>query len=289
MRFVAATLAIAPTIVSACARCHDTSLQAVATPVPSQTTPAMALEQDPTPYLPTGCVPAVHDVRSWKRVDPATLSLDQEFSLNYSACTWSVALHDGVPMATEQQVPPLDLPSSFHLPDGERSRPRVARQGRAGVLLGYNNGEWGGSLLWCSADGSVQGELLDDNVVAILPILDRFVVLAGLSHLGLVRGRVLELLDDANGFQRARTTEFGSAPTAGAVEPSGAILVTTMRGLVRLTPEFHVHWLRDFDWGMFYPASIVIDRTTAYVGMRGIVGEIKLDSDPPRATWLLPI
>jgi len=144
-------------------------------------------------------------------------------------------------------------------------------------------------LLWCSADGSVQGQLLDDNVVTILPILDRFVVLAGLSHLELDRGRVLELLDDADGFHPARTTEFGSAPTAGAVEPSGAILVTTMRGLVRLTPEFHVHRLRDFHWGMFYPTSVAIDRTTAYVGMRGIVGEIKLDSDPPRATWLFPI
>jgi hypothetical protein len=194
-----------------------------------------------------------------------------------------------VPTATERQVPTLDLPPGFHLPDGEDSPPRVATQGRAGVLLGYNHGEWGGSLLWSSLDGTVQRELLDDNVVAILPNGGRFVVLAGLSHLSIDRGRVLELVDDTDGFRPARTTELGSAPTAAAVEPSGAVLVTTTRGLVRLTPEFHVHQLRDFSWRMFYPTNIVVDGATVYVGMQGIVGEINLDTDPPRATWLFPV
>jgi hypothetical protein len=131
---------------------------------------------------------------------------------------------------------------------------------------------------------------LDDNVVAILPNADRFVVLAGLSHLGLDRGRVFEFIDGADGFGPSRATELGSAPTAAAVEPSGAILIATMHGLMRLTSEFQVHRLRDSHWGMFYPVSIAVDgATTAYVGMRGIVAEIKLDSDPPLETWLFPI
>jgi hypothetical protein len=105
-----------------------------------------------------------------------------------------------------------------------------------------------------------------------------------------MRGAFLELADDADGFHPIRITELGSAPTAAAVESSGAILITTMRGLVRLTPEFHVHRLLDSDWGMFHPASIVVDQAaTAYVGMHGIVAEIKLDSDPPCETWLFPI
>jgi len=198
-------------------------------------------------------------------------------------------VRDGVPTATERQSPPLDLPAGFHLPDRKDSPPRVARQGQAGVLLGYNHGEWGGSLLWCAPDGTVRSELLNDNVVAILPNADRFVVFAGLSHQGLDQGRVLELVDAADGFHAARTTELGRAPTAAVIEPLGAVLVTTTHGLMRLTPEFHVHRLGDFDWGMFYPTSIVLDRVTAYVGMRGIVGEIKLDRDPPQATWLFPI
>jgi hypothetical protein len=98
-------------------------------------------------------------------------------------------MRNGVPTATQRRDSPLELPPKFHLPDG-RDSPRVARQGRAGVLLGYNHGEWGGSLLWCSDEGSVHGVLLNDNVVAILPNDGRFVVLAGLSHLGFDEGRV---------------------------------------------------------------------------------------------------
>jgi hypothetical protein len=233
-------------------------------------------------------MPGKHDVRSWKRVNPETVSLDQQFALNYSPCAWAISFHGGVPTATEHHNPPLDLPPAFQLPDGEGS-PRVARQGRAGALVGYNRGEWGGSLLWCSSNGSVRGELLDDNVVAILSAGDRFVVLAGLSHLVGDRGRVVELVDDAAGFHIDRMTELGSATTAAVVEPSGAILIATMRGLLRLTPEFHVHRLRDTDWAMFYPVSIVVDRAAiAYVGMRGIVAEMRLDTDPPTETWLFP-
>jgi hypothetical protein len=245
-------------------------------------------EEQPPPYLPNGCIPGEHDVRSWKRVDPASLPPEQDFGLDYSPCHWSVAMRDGVPTATTYRAPPLSLPPSFHLPDGRDPPPRVAQLGRAGVLLGYNHGEWGGSLLWCSTAGLVQRELLDDNIVAILPVDGRFVVLAGVSHLGLDRGRVLELADGLGGFKPLRTTELGSAPTAGAVEPSGGILITTTRGLVRLTPEFHVHRLLDFHWDV--PVNIGLDGSnTAYIGMRGIVAEIKLDSDPPSETWLFPI
>ena len=287
VKFVAVYFAIALTV-CACVRCH-TSLPIGATPVPPPVASAVPTEQDPPPYLPDGCIPGDHDVRSWKRVDPATVPIDQHFALNYSPCTWTISIRSGVPTASQNRDSKLELPPKFHLPEG-REPPRVARQGRAGVLLGYNRGEWGGSLLWCSDEGSVQAELLDDNVVTILSSAGRFVVLAGLSHLGFDRGRVLELTDDADGFHPSRTTELGSAPTAAAVESSGAILITTMRGLVRLTSEFHVHRLRDSDWGMFYPATIVVDQAaTAYIGVRGIVAEIKLDSDPPRETWLFPI
>jgi hypothetical protein len=108
------------------------------------------------------------------------------------------------------------------------------QQGHSGFLVGYDRGEWGGSLLWCTNDGSVKRELLDDNVVAIVPLTDRFLVLAGLSHLGSDRGRVVELLDDAGGFRIGRRTELGSAPSAAVVEPDGAFLIVTMHGLVRL-------------------------------------------------------
>jgi hypothetical protein len=245
-------------------------------------------EPDPAPYLPDGCPPGEHDVGTWKRVDPSSVSDDQQFSLSYSPCTWSPSLRKGLLTAKEHQDTPLALPATFHTPEGKGSL-HVARQGRAGILLGYNNGEWGGSLTWTSNDGSIKRELLDDNVVAILETDGRFVVLAGFSHLCSDHGRVVEYIDEADSFRQGRMTELGSAPKAAVVEPTGAILIATAHGLFRLTPEFHVHRLQDSHWGMFYPVSIVMaGPATVYVGMRGIVGEVKLDIDPPTETWLFP-
>jgi len=286
MRFVAAGLALSCTACGG-SPCHAPSAPRAPVPIAATTAVSKAApEADPAPYLPDGCMKGEQDVRSWKRADPAQVSVTQQFALNYSPCTWSISLRDGVPMATEHDDQPLDLPKTFQLRPGMGS-PRVAQRGRAGVLLGYNHGEWGGALLGCSNDGTIQRELLDDNIVAILSAADRFMVFSGLSHLCGDRGRVVELVEDDSGFHASRMTELGSAPTAAVIEPGGAILVATMRGLLRVTTEFHVHRLHDSDWAMFYPVSIVVDGTgTAYVGMRGIAAEVNLQSEPPTETWL---
>lgn len=278
-------------LLAACIRCHPGSPSAP--PLPTSNVNALSDERESPPYLPEGCIPGTHDVRSWRRLAPAAISFEQESSLNYSGCTWSVSMRDGVPTAGEHVAPALELATTFPIPERSNWPPRVARQGRAGVLVGYNHGEWGGSLVWFSTDGSPRGELLDDNVVAILPNSNGFLVLAGLSHLGHDGGRALEVMDEVDGFHRSRITELGSAPMAAVIEPTGGALIVTTRGLVRLTPQFHVHRLLESHWRMSYPVSIVIDQargaTTAYVGMRGIVAEINLDRDPPKETWLFPI
>lgn len=282
VRFVAAGLVLS-LAAGACSRSHLLSAPARAAPAASS-----SRELDPAPYLPNGCPPGEHDVGTWRRVDPSTVSYDQQLSLNYSPCTWSLFWRQGVLTAAEHHDAPLPLPSTFHRPEGKGS-PRVTRQGRTGVLLGYNKGEWGGGLTWISNDGSIARELLDDNVVAILQIDDRFIVLAGLSHLYADHGRVVEYIDEAGSFRRGRMTELGGAPNAAVIEPTGAILIATTHGLFRLTTEFHVQRLQDSRWGMFYPVSIVMSGpTTVYVGMRGIVGEIKLGAHPPTETWLFP-
>jgi hypothetical protein len=233
-------------------------------------------------------LPGEHDVHSWKRVDPATVPLEQHLALNYSHCTWSVSLRNGAAIAAAYVEKPPLVPSNLRLP-ADFGQPRVLQQGRSGTLIGYNHGEWGGALFWFAADGTVRDELLDDNIVAILPATDRFVVLAGLSHLGRDRGQVVELIDTGAGFTISRRTEIGSAPRAATMESDGAFLIVTRDGLARLTPAFHVHRLRDTDWGMFYPVSIVIDDAgNAYVGMRGIVVEVALGADPLVETWLYP-
>jgi hypothetical protein len=285
VKFVGASLVLSLSAI-ACSRCPPRSLPLTVTPA---TSAATSVESELEPYLPNGCMHGPHDVRSWKRVDPSSVPTVQHFALNYSPCTWSLALLDGVPLATQHHDLPAELPPTFHAITN-RGSPRMVGQARSGLLVGYNHGEWGGALLWCSEDGSVRRELLDDNIVEIVPTTEGFIVLAGLTHLGGDRGRVVELVDEGTGFHVGRMTELGGAPRAAAMEPSGATLVATTRGLVRLTPEFHVHRLIDTDWGMLYPVSIVVDGSaTVYVGMRGIVAELKMNTDPPAEAWLFPI
>lgn len=281
MRFLAAGLVLSLSA-GGCACSH--------VPAPTRAVPVASSSRAPVPapYLPNGCPPGGLDVGAWRRVDPLDVSEDEQFSLNYSTCAWSLSRRGGVLTATEHHDAPSPLPPTFQLPEG-MGPPHVARQTRAGVLLGYNNGEWGGKLIWSSSDGSIRHELLDDNVVAILELEGRFIVLVGLSHLCSNHGRVVEYVDEAGAFRPGRMTELGSAPKAAVIEPTGAILVATTRGLLRVTTEFHIHRLQDSQWGMFYPVSMVMAApATVYVGMRGIVSEVRLDTDPPTETWLFP-
>jgi hypothetical protein len=229
----------------------------------------------------------LHDLRGWKRVDPSDVTVDQRFSLNYSPCSWAVLTRSGVVAAEEQRDMPPKVPPGIRLPE-QLGLPRAVQRGRSGILLGFDRGEWGGALLWYAVDGTFRQKVLDDNIVELLPTATGFTVFAGLSHLGSDTGRATELVDSGSRYHVRRSAELGSAPGAVFTEQSGAVLVATMAGMVRLQPDFQVQELLRTSWGMFYPVSLVVDGHTAYVGMRGIVAEIQFGADGTTETWLAP-
>jgi hypothetical protein len=158
------------------------------------------------------------------------------------------------------------------------------------VLFGFNKGEWGGALLWYSDAAHFQETLIDDNIVGILPTLNGFLVFAGLSHLGGDRGSATELIYAGDSLHVGRSVELGTAPCAMLVEPGGAILIAATRGLLRLNQDLRIELLIARRWGMFYPVSVTVDESgTAYIGMRGVVAEVRLASQQPTENWLLPV
>jgi hypothetical protein len=266
-------------------------LSAVGTQAPPRTPSEQIApaEANPLPFLPTGCPPGEHDVRTWKRIAPWDVTTDRHFSLNYSPCTWSVSVRDSKVVATAHEDAEPAVPPGFVLPE-TWGPPRVIVRGRSGVLFGFDRGEWGGALLWYSDDGGFRQKLLKQNIVGILPTQGGFIAFAGLSHLGMDRGRVIELVDAGGAFRIGRSMELGSAPSAMVREADGAVLVATTRGLLRVNADFRVELLLATRWGMFYPTSLAIDRDgTAYVGMRGIVAEVHLATKPPDETWRSPV
>lgn len=197
-------------------------------------------------------------------------------------------VRDGIVVAEEHRDERPVVPPGILLPR-EPGQPRVVLRGRAGLLLGFNRGEWGGALFWYGDDGTVKQKLLDENIVELLPTATGFTVFAGLSHLGTDTGRATQLIDSGTGYSLGLSADLGSAPCAVVVEPGGAVVVATMAGLVRLTSTFQVQHLQRTRWGMLYPVSLVVHGGTAYVGMRGIVAEIQLGADHPTETWLVPV
>jgi hypothetical protein len=258
-------------------------------PAPAASSRAIgAPESEPVPFLVDGCPAGEHEVRNWKRIDPASVTDDQRSSLNYSPCSWTVFVRDGVLVARAHHDTRPPVPPGFRLPD-QWGPPLVVRRGRSGVLFGFNHGEWGGSLLWYSENATFKRELLDENVVEVLPVANGFTIFTGLSHLGSDTGRATEITDTGTSYELGRSADLGSAPCAVVGESTGAVLVATMAGIIRVRPDFQVEQLLSSHWGILYPVSLALHSKTAYVGMRGIVAEVHLGADAVRETWLSPV
>jgi len=243
---------------------------------------------DAAPFLPDGCPNAEPGFAAWRPVDPVSLSSDEGLSLNRSACEWTVTLEGGLVTASQFAKVQPKTPPSFRLPLQWGAPHRIERR-PAGILVGFDRGEWGGALLWYSSAGALQGTLLHENVVEILPGVASSVAFVGLAHLGEDSGRAVEILEDATRFRVGRSVDLKSAPRAVVREQAGTILVVTHRGLVRLAPDFTAKTLLDTHWGLLYPNAAAVDAAgIVYVGMRGVVARLAPQAGGYREEWLFP-
>ncbi len=235
-----------------------------------------------------GCPPGEHDVRAWKRIDPSAVTSEQHSRLGNSLCSWSVSVREGKVIATEHEDVTVGPPLAFAVPD-TWGPPRVVARAGAGVLLGFNRGEWGGALLWYSDDGSVRQTLMMENVVDVVGIDGAFLVFTGLAHLSSERGNAFVLEDAGGRFRVARSVDLKSAPDAVARDTDGTVLVATGRGLVRVTPKLRIERILDAKWSSLYPKNMALGpERTLYIAMRGVIAEVQLGATPPTETWRSP-
>jgi hypothetical protein len=83
------------------------------------------------------------------------------------------------------------------------TKPKHSMPAFGGTLLGFNGGEWGGALVFVDAHGRKTG-LVDDNVQGIARVGQQILVFTGLAHMGLNRGRLLEVTAGADGMPAVR-------------------------------------------------------------------------------------
>jgi hypothetical protein len=174
--------------------------------------------------------------------------------------------------------------------------PSVVRATKAGYLVGYDEGEFGGGLYWFRDDGRTHVELrpptrarsewFPDNVHAIAEHDGKFFVFQGLSHLSLRLGRVLKVRQSNERWLVSVLVSLEATPEAIAEERPGTWLVASTNGVSRVTARGTTERL----WGrpevLVYtnPGSIAVGNDgSIYVGMRAWV--LRLVRSRPKARW----
>jgi hypothetical protein len=133
-----------------------------------------------------------------------------------SQCVWRVARDANTRRITIQQT--MRGAHEVHV---------VRLQTEAGLLVGTNDGEWGGSLSLTDENGILRKRLLDKNVLQLLPSKSGVLVFTGLLHLGSDEGAVwlyskggdstwsIRKIDDLNGKPSAVSSNNGDALAVG--------------------------------------------------------------------------
>ena len=169
-----------------------------------------------------------------------------------------------------------------------KSRSRCALVIPGGVLIGENDGEWGGNLMFKPSEGPKREILIKEgNITAIFLFQGKIHVLEGLAHLGTNEGALYILEPQGDSFLPKLLFTFDSAPYAAA--PYGDTLL-----ILAHDAFFTIHdgektavFSKTF-WGALYPNSLAaIDLENVYCGLRG--GILKLNVKNRRMELYTPV
>jgi hypothetical protein len=233
---------------------------------------------------------------AWLKVPPPSYDSSAWYAANYSEYEWQVGRKNGRPVAYRRDLKAEAadaLPAVLRRADGkpdERGRVHAVKVSD-GWLVGYNAGEWGGSLWWYAAEGQQRYKISDDQIVQFLPTTQGLYALEGVAHMSISRGKVVQLQQNAQGrWISVRFVDLGKSPEVGLVEGDGSLLISTTANLVLIHPDkTRTVLLPTVFWQGLYPGSIALGPNgDIYLGMRHGVSRIHQVNHKYVADWLLP-
>jgi len=190
-------------------------------------------------------------------------------------------------------VPPAAAPLPFPVvSDIKAGGPLLTRAIPGGYLVGFNHGEFGGSLWWYDATGTSRRRLGDAHPVGFADVVlpGRTIVtgvVEGLAHMSEDAGSLSIVERDAAGALSLKPlARFDAAPQAvGRSEPSGTLVATGL-AVVRIARDGTIHRVASIDTRGLYPQSIVAAANgSIFVGMRRYVVEIAPATLSTRISW----
>jgi hypothetical protein len=177
-----------------------------------------------------------------------------------SQCVWRVAQDADTRRITIQQT--VRRAYEVH---------QVRLQTEAGLLVGTNNGEWGGSLSLTDANGIQMKRLLDKDVLQLLPSKSGVLVFTGLLHLEADEGAVWLYSKGSDGnWSIRKIADLNSKPNAVSSNNGGALAVSG-HGVYRLDQALNLTEI-PLSFAQTLPNSISEDvHGRIYVGMNAFV------------------
>ncbi len=201
---------------------------------------------------------------------------------------WELSLDGGRVVATLQadREPSRGPTVPFTLPQGAEAPGRKSVVAvDDGFLVGTDAGEWGGSLLWASKDGTQMKEIGDENVVMLIDLGAAVLSLEGLAHLSLDEGKARWIAKEDGTWKEVAAATLDGAPQA-TTRVGDATYVLTTKGLTRLDPTRTATVVTPLTLFALYPDSGVADGAGAlWFGMRHYVVQLVPTGDTFTPRW----
>ncbi|MFD0751572.1 hypothetical protein ACFQZS_15575 [Mucilaginibacter calamicampi] len=146
-----------------------------------------------------------------------------------------------------------------------------------GTLVGIDNGEWGGQLLFKPNDGKKKNiEVHKGNIKFIFRYRDKIYFIESLAHLSISEGALFQLIPAKNGFSTTKLIDFGDAPLAFTIF-NNKFLIATYDNFYTVSNFKKQLVVEKAFWDGLYPNSLaVLNDKDVFIGMRGGVAMLDL-------------
>jgi hypothetical protein len=243
----------------------------------------------PTPVRPTPARPTA--LAGWISITPdedrlrcASQSL-REWRVAYEQNALSVVEATGREPDTGPQLP-FALPKSMQV----LARAWVTRHVLAAgdeFLVGFDAGEWGGSLHVFSVDGKRHREVAKGNVRGLVAFGDDVVSIEGFTFMSLSEGNLRWLHRDGGAWKQVALVPLDTGPETFAIA-NDALYVVTLKSLVRAGRDRKATVVQPVPSGGLYRNSMVVDETgTLWLGMRDFVVRLAPQGGGYEQTWFV--
>jgi len=229
-------------------------------------------------------------VQKWKKYELP--SKDAILQFNNSATSWLLSLDPSGQVIAQNKIakfPSVDtLPFKIYF-DTSRAFSwrgfRTVKKVDNGYLVGFNKGEFGGSLHWFSESGDSTYQISLGNVDYIFEYKKKIYMVTGLFHIT-DRGGINEMKFIENKWKVDERFELPSKSDIIMPYKDRMLIITTKTILFFDGTSNFDFVKKDGFWDVLYPQSALILNDELFVGMRG--GVYKINLNTKKEEWLLP-